>query len=135
MSMDYLQYMAEMEMGEPSLKEDLDAAENSLGIVFPAEYRRFMLKTNGAEGSIGKSNYLVIWPVEEIVELNEEYGVAEFTPGLIYFGSDGGGMAYAFDVREEVTRFVRFPFDSIHIEDEEIVATVFNDFIKALYDD
>ena len=36
--------------------------------------------------------------------------VSEFAPGLILFGSDGGGEAYAFDVREAVPIIVEVPF-------------------------
>jgi hypothetical protein len=36
--------------------------------------------SNGAEGTIGPNNYLVIWPVNEIKELNEGYAVGEFAP-------------------------------------------------------
>ena len=34
------------------------------------------------EGPIGDMGYLSIWPIDEIVELNQEYAVDEFYPEL-----------------------------------------------------
>lgn len=84
-----------MEFTTPATTEEINAAEKELGLEFPKSYVDFLLITNGAEGSIGEENYLVLWSVNEIVELNNEYAVKEFTPQLTYFGSDGGGTAYA----------------------------------------
>ena len=118
--------MSDMELEEPTTEAEITAVENAMQIKFPIEYKEFMKKSNGAEGAIGENSYLSIWPMNEIVELNEGYGVADFTPGLVYFGSDGGGMAYAFDSRKEYMPIVEFPFDSIHIEDAKLIANTFN---------
>lgn len=126
--------MKDMDFTEPTSEEALTIVENQLNVNFPTQYRKFMLKSNGAEGSIGAHSYLVIWPIDEIVELNEGYGVEEFTPGLIYFGSDGGGMAYAFDSRKSHMPIVEFPFDSIHIEDANLIADTFDEFVKTIYE-
>ncbi len=48
-----------------------------------------ILFSNGIEGPIGKASYLSIWPINELIELNQEYAVDEFLPGIKYFGSDG----------------------------------------------
>lgn len=92
-----------------------------------------MLESNGAEGSIGENSYLAIWSVEEIVPLNKDAKVEEFTPGLVFFASDGGGMAYAFNKREENVSIVEIPDDSIHIEDAKLIGKTFNDFLQNLY--
>ncbi len=134
MNLDFIEYMTDMELGQFVSKESIDLVEKKLQIDLPDEYRHFIEKHNGAEGAIGKNNYLVIWSIEEIVELNEAYGVSEFTPGLVYFGSDGGGLAYAFDKRLATISIVKFPFDSIHIEDAEHIAQEFGDFIKVIYE-
>ena len=104
-----------------------------LGIKLPDQYISFMMDSNGAEGNIG-SSYLAIWTTEQIVQLNKEYEVSDFTPGLVYFGSDGGEMAYAFDNRLEKITIVEFPFESISIEDVKLCGTTFTGFLKHLYD-
>ena len=135
MNLDYMKYMTEMDLGQSNSEEDLKKIETRLQITLPEEYRLFMIEHNGAEGPIVEENYLVIWPAEEIVDLNEAYGVSDFTPGLVYFGSDGGGTVYAFDKRSIPYSIVKFPFDSIHIEDAEIIADRFDEFIKKVHDE
>jgi hypothetical protein len=118
-----------MNLNVPTTREALAGLESKLRIKLPNQYINFMMQSNGAEGSIGNS-YLVIWPIENIEQLNVDYAVNEFTPGLVYFGSDGAGMAYAFDNREENTTIVEFPFESIHIEDAKLRGKTFLEFLQ-----
>ena len=122
-----------IELNQPTTKERLEEVERQLEIKFPDQYIYFMLESNGVEGTIGANSYLAIWPIEQIVQLNEEYAVNEFTPGLVYIGSDGGGMAYAFDNRVKGIPIVEFPFESIHIEDAKICGNTFIEFLQNLY--
>ena len=78
---------------------------------------------------------MVIWPIEEIISLNEAYSVNQYTPGILYFGSDGGDIAYAFDIRNENISIIEIPFESIHIEDAQLCAYGFNDFIEKMYNE
>lgn len=121
-----------LELTPPATIQQLKEVESKLGVVFPTQYVEFMLWSNGAEGKVGNS-YLVIWPLDQLIPLNEDYAVEEFTPGLIYFGSDGGGMAYAFDKRVENVPVVEFPFESIHINDAKHCGNNFNEFLEYLY--
>lgn len=105
-----------------------------MGIHFPDQYISFVLESNGVEGSIGSCSYLAIWPAEQLAILNEEYAVNEFSPGLVYFGSDGGGMAYAFDRRDGKMQIVEIPFESIDIGDIKLLGNTFVDFWQCLYD-
>lgn len=36
-----------------------------------------------------------------MIWFNEEYQVRQYAPGVILFGSDGGGEAYGFDIYEQ----------------------------------
>ena len=124
-----------MELNPPTSREILEDVGTTLGIRLPDHYIEFMLESNGAEGNVGTRSYLAIWPAEQIVQLNEDYAVNEFTPGLVYFGSDGGGMAYAFDKRENDSPVVvEFPFESIHIKDTKLCGKTFVEFLQYLYD-
>ena len=78
-------YMTDMELNEPSNPLEINKTEDKLKIKFPEQYKKFLLSHNGAEGSIGENSYLVIWSIEDIISLNEEYGVFEFTPEILYF--------------------------------------------------
>lgn len=125
--------MREMDFADPADSELLTSVQQKMGIEFPVQYKDFMKITNGAEGALGGNSYLSVWPLDEIASLNEDYGVSKFTPGLVYFGSDGGGTAYAFDYRATPPSIVEFPFDSIHIEDAIKIADTLDEFIFELY--
>jgi SMI1 / KNR4 family (SUKH-1) len=123
-----------MGLNPPTTSSALTDVEAKLRIKLPNQYIDFMMESNGAEGNIGRS-YIAIWAAEQIVQLNEGYAVNGFTPGLVYFGSDGGGMAYAFDNRTENVSIVVIPFESIHIEDAKTCGKTFVEFLLYLFNE
>lgn len=134
MNRDIMKLTQTMEYNSPSSEEDIRIVELEIGMIFPKQYREFMLETNGAEGDVGQNSYLALWSIEEIVPLNIDGKVEEFTPGLVQFASDGGGIAYAFDKRDNELSIVAIPDDSIHIEDAVFLGKTFLDFLQYLYD-
>lgn len=123
-----------MELNHPATKEGLNVAELESGIKFPAQYVDFISEFNGAEGNVGENSYLAIWPIEDIAQYNADYEVEKYTPSLVYFGSDGGGEAFAFDKSTSEAQIVMIPFTSIHIEDAILCGNTFNEFLQYLYD-
>ncbi|HEU4387620.1 MAG TPA: SMI1/KNR4 family protein, partial [Blastocatellia bacterium] len=109
------------------------ATYHSLGLTPPDEYLAALQLTDGGEGFIGPS-YFHLYATSEIVELNEAYQVNEFAPGLIVFGSSGGGEAYAFDAREAVIEIVKIPFIPMDFEFAERLGASFLRFLYALRD-
>ena len=86
--------------------------ELELGVTFPADYVELMLLSNGIEGFLGnedESAYIRIDSIEELMNDDEQGLAAEFWPGYVVFGSDGGGEALAFDAGHEM-RIVMFPW-------------------------
>jgi hypothetical protein len=65
-------------------------------VVLPKNYLEFMKKHNGGEGDIGE-NWLVLYSLEELQEVNDDYETKQFLPGRIIIGSDGGGELYGLD--------------------------------------
>ena len=86
-----------------------------------------MEQHNGYNGMINKE-YYNIWKLEDIISMNNNYQVQEFFPNLIYFGSNGGGEAFAFDKSNNMC-IVSIPFVGTE-EDKIVIANNFNDFIK-----
>ena len=121
-----------MDHNPPATDQALSDAEAKLGMVFPAQYKELMLTSNGAEGMIGESSYLAIWTIEEVIELNIDLNMAKYTPGLVYFASDGGAMAYAYDTRND-KRIVVIPYQTIDIEEAEPCGETFEEFLETLY--
>jgi len=68
------------------------------GISLPEQYQAFMRAHNGGEGDLGET-WFVLFPLEELQEINDDYAVGEFMPGYIIIGSNGGGELYGIDKR------------------------------------
>ena len=114
--------------------EKIDAASASLQFTLPSDYVDILLYTNGAEGFVGGS-YLRLYPAERLAELNQSYAVNEFAPGLLIFGSSGGGEAFAFDTRSLPVSIVQIPFIPMNYEYAIHRGTSFNDFLSSLADE
>jgi len=121
------------ERREPATEAAVARAEEELGFKLPEAYVRFMLMMDGGEGPIGASSYLVLWPVEELAENNRQCGVEEWVPGLLLFGSDGGGEAYGFDTRNSQWQVVEVPSVGMSWEDAISMARTFREFLEKLY--
>lgn len=111
------EYLNDWNLKDPANKETISEVEKSIGFTLPNQYKEFLLHSNGIEVSIGQNSYLVIWPINDLIELNNAYEVAEFAPGLILFGSDGGDTAFAFDSRVEGLPIVEVPFIGMALEE------------------
>lgn len=103
---------------------------SALGHSLPDQYMEFMRFSNGAEGSIAECSYLVIWPIEEIISLNELNAVRDVAPELLLFGSDSGSTGYAFDTSSADMPIVQV--DLILTDVREPVASTFFEFLEKL---
>lgn len=103
------------ERNEPSSAEAIGRLVAMSPRPLPPAYLDFLSWSNGGEGSVG-DYYVSIWPAEEVLELNEGYEVRQYVPGLLAFGTDGGGEAFAFDYRREGSPIVRVPLGDLAYE-------------------
>ena len=114
----------------PGVSADtLDRVMQALNLALPKDYREFLRASNGGEGFLGP-NYVMLWKAEELGPLNDGYETARFTPGLLLFGSDGGGEAYAFDTRECPWAVVQVPF--IGMDDPAVAIPLGRNFTEFL---
>lgn len=68
-----------------------------MNIPFPSEYLAYLEKGSDVASTKGEPGFFQLWHPDEVEELNESYRVAEYAPGFLGFGSDGGGEMLAFD--------------------------------------
>ena len=115
----------------PASLTQINAFSSQSGVNLPQDYTAFLRQSNGGEGLIGPNSYLILWSVEELVSLNEAYQVNEYAPGLLLFGSDGGGDAYAFNTKE-CNHIVRVPFVGMDVSAVEQLADDFGGFLETL---
>lgn len=131
MSLPYEGLLKEFSCGDGASKAAIDAAIQAVGLPLPLEFCEFLSVHNGGEGFVGES-YLVIWAAEELAQFNQEYQVSEYAPGLLLFGSDGGGEGYAFDFRQNSPSIVKVPFIGMELKYATPVAKTFSEFFFAL---
>jgi hypothetical protein len=119
--------------GNPPLKTGvIRQFETESGFRLPDDYARFFQQRNGGEGFVGNA-YVILWRVEELLEMNKAYQVAEYAPGLFLFGSDGGGEAFAFDTRSDASPIVAVPFVGMELKLARPVAQSFEAFLEELF--
>jgi hypothetical protein len=97
----------------------------------PDDYAELLQQANGGEGFVGNA-YVILWRVEELLEMNKAYQVAEYAPGLFLFGSDGGGEAFAFDTRSDAKPIVSVPFVGMELKLARPIASNFKAFLEEL---
>ena len=122
--------VCDLECTEGATEDVIAEVQEKLGTVLPHEYLEFMRYSNGAEGPIGRTGYLSLWPLEELVTRNRGLEAHKYVPGLILFGSDGGSEAYGFTVSASPRRFVSIPFIPLDIEEARECGTTFVEFLE-----
>lgn len=81
-------------------------------------------RTEGAVNAVSL-RWFQLWPLEEIQSINEQYHVAEFAPGLLAFGSDGGGEMLALNAKGQI---VLVPFVGMELRYATLIAASWRDF-------
>ena len=112
-------------------EQDVLSINNEYGIELPQDYRAFLTSQGGGEGFIGKQ-YLRLWHAHELIPFNREYQVQEYAPGLLLFGSNGGGEGFAFDLRKQCRDIVMVPFIGMELKHAKSISQTFTDFLKRL---
>ena len=124
--------LARFNGNSPATEFAIREFERESGLRLPQDYERFLRQTNGGEGFVGPNAYVILWRVEELLELNRAYEVSVYAPGLFLFGSDGGGEAFAFDVRSNPAPTVSVPFVGMDRSLARPIGTTFTGFLQAL---
>jgi hypothetical protein len=115
----------------PASREEIARVQSNVAFALPKSYVEFLLAANGGEGFIGTS-YVILWKIEEIASKNISYNVAEFAPGILLFGSNGGGEALGFDACSNGDPIISIPFVTMEKKDALAVAPDFEAFLAML---
>ena len=130
-SPDMKDLLAKFNANSPASASLIQELETHAGLHLPDEYAGFLKRANGGEGFIGNA-YLILWPAQELLEMNKAYQVEEYAPGLFLFGSDGGGEAFAFDIRSGMNAIVAVPFVGMDLNLARFIAPSFMPFLETL---
>jgi hypothetical protein len=127
-------FSSEFTLSIPATEAQIVEAEAAFGIRLPEQYREFLAKTNGAEGPIGGNEYVALWPVDQLKKLNDAYEVLTYAPDYLVIGSNGGGEAYAFDLRSDSYSISALPFIGLSRDLGKIMGESFWDFLERLWE-
>jgi hypothetical protein len=119
---------SEFNCNPPTAEAEIQRFQENAEIHLPDDYLRFLQYSNGGEGFIGNA-YVILWRLEELLHLNQGYKVEEFAPGLFLFGSDGGGEAFAFDMRSDSMELVSVPFIPLDLAYTRRLGSNFGEFL------
>jgi hypothetical protein len=125
--------LAEFNGNPPLDVSSFQKLESDAGFRLPEDYAQSLQQMNGGEGFIGNA-YLILWRADDLIELNKAYEVADYASGLFLFGSDGGGEAFAFDMRTEAKPIVSVPFIPMELKLILPLGATFKAFLEALFD-
>ena len=78
-------------------KTTLKEIEDMVGFTLPSDYSMFIQKYFGYEEFIGKE-YVRIWDVDELMEQNLGYDIADNLPMTIGIGGNGAGECIAIEM-------------------------------------
>jgi hypothetical protein len=123
--------LTEGQLDAPAYPNVVEGLSGSLGVSLPSDYLDFLRQHNGGEGFIG-DNYIIFWRAEELVDFNREYEVDKYAPGILLFGSDGGGEGYGFDTQTDGMPIVSVPFIGMERRYAKPVAKNFPDLFAKL---
>ena len=113
----------------PPVVEDIEKFLKNITFNLPEGFMDFFKTTNGADIDTGR-NYLVLWPLTEMLKLNEEYNVAIYAPEFFVFGSDGGDIAYA--IQKNTGNIFEIPFIGMSKKQAVFKYNTFTEFLENL---
>jgi hypothetical protein len=128
---DFRPFLSRLDAKSGVSDHSLAAFEASARISLPNDYLAFLRITNGATGWIG-SNYIRLWRLEDLLEKNKAYEVGTYCPTFFFFGSNGGGEAYAFNIEVSMEVFM-VPFIGNASQDALRIAPSFSRFLETLH--
>lgn len=91
---DLARILRDFRSNPPADAQIIERCEQELGVVLPDAYKRFLQHANGGEGPIGPASYAQLWSVGDLADNNDGYEVNQYAPGIVLFGSNGGGEAF-----------------------------------------
>ncbi|TXI13344.1 MAG: SMI1/KNR4 family protein [Pedobacter sp.] len=109
--------------------QNISTVERDLDIIFPNDYKTFITWSNGGEGEVG-GNYISLWKIEDIITLNNDYQIQKYlSKDFLAIGTDGGGVCYGFNLRDNFS-FFKCPLGDLDINELSLITKSFKEFFE-----
>ncbi|MFK4789908.1 SMI1/KNR4 family protein [Microbacterium sp. ZW T5_56] len=123
--------LSEHDRGTPASEDVIGRAEARLGLRLPADFRRFLLWSDGYRGSVGDQGFDAdLWSADEIASGGYE---GPEDAGVVLIGSNGGPTGYGV-LPPEANRFVSIPLASSDPGEIRHLGGSFAEFLRAIAD-
>lgn len=110
----------------------IDAIEKMLKFRLPPDYLFYLLNYASFEGYVG-SEYIQLWSVDELMELNRAYDIVNHLPLTLGIGSNGSSEFIALErTNKEGFRIVLSPFIDLDSQYHVVIGSSFTDFLECL---
>jgi SMI1 / KNR4 family (SUKH-1) len=121
--------MATIDRNTPPTNADIEIFLKNINFQLPQGFIEFYKETNGADLS-GTDVYVVLWPLTDLIKLNDSYNVQIYAPEFFIFGSDGGDTAYV--IEKQTGNIFEMPFIGMSKEEAVYKSKSFNEFIESI---
>jgi SMI1 / KNR4 family (SUKH-1) len=82
----------------PATDEELAKLAAAFKVQLPADYEQLLRESNGCSLE-GFDTPLIVYSIGEVLALFREHDFYEEIPEVLFFGGDGGGTMYCYDLR------------------------------------
>jgi hypothetical protein len=121
--------MSTIKKKTPTSSEEIEDFLKYIKFELPVGFIEFFRQSNGAEIFNG-TDYIILWPVTDMIKLNEDYNINEYADGFFLFGSDGGDTAYSIEKR---TGFIfDMPFIGMSNKDAVFICKTFTQLLESV---
>ena len=113
--------------------ETITKIESEVEFKFPKSYLEVMKQFNGGEGNIGNNSWLLLFPLEILKEVNEDYEtLMTDIPDYFLFGKDAADTGYAFHKSNKTIHSFGLMSD-FKTDPIEFCGNSFAEFVEYLY--
>ena len=127
-----IEYFKEGDLRSPASETEISQLEKDLGFGLPADYREFLLRSDGYNGYVGAKGYAQLWSIRELTSNNEGYDARSNVPDITLIGSNAGPTAYGIGLFEGRASFVSIPFVPMARDEIRPLGGTFVEFLAAL---
>lgn len=127
-----MEYFTAGDLRSPVRDAELSRLDKELGVGLPADYREFLLLSDGYNGDVGAKGYAQLWSASELTSNNEGYEVKSRVSDLTLIGSNGGPTAYGIDRHQGQLSFVSIPLVPMARDEIRPLGGTFTEFLAAL---
>ncbi len=122
------EFLRGMNLEDGASPLEIMEAEDKLHLPLPPDYKQLLSFANGAAGILG-SEEVHLFSLQEVSNVNSKF--RKFSEGLIIFGSDSAGEAYAFDTLNKWT-IVMVPFSTMARKDAMSIGANLAEFFETI---